>query len=150
MGEGYHNFHHTFPSDYRNGVQIHQFDPTKWLLAGLSVIGVTRNLRRVPRRRILQATLEMEQKRLEKRFRGELPAAMRDRLESVRLMLNERLDRFHALMARRDQIKADASRQSQRVMRTIRAEIRIARREVRRAVDLWKHTARLTSSLATQ
>jgi stearoyl-CoA desaturase (delta-9 desaturase) len=150
MGEGYHNFHHTFPWDYRNGVRIHQFDPTKWLLAGMSFIGVTRNLRRVPRRRILQATLEMDQRRLELRFRGQLPPAMKDRLETVRQLINERMDRFHALMARRDQIKADASRQSQRLLRAIRAEIRIARREVSRAVGLWKHTARLTLTLAAQ
>jgi fatty-acid desaturase len=26
MGEGYHNFHHTFPADYRNGVGLCQFD----------------------------------------------------------------------------------------------------------------------------
>ena len=27
FGEGYHNFHHRFPSDYRNGVRWWQFDP---------------------------------------------------------------------------------------------------------------------------
>lgn len=40
FGEGYHNFHHTFPCDYRNGVRWYQIDITKyfiWLLekAGL-------------------------------------------------------------------------------------------------------------------
>jgi stearoyl-CoA desaturase (delta-9 desaturase) len=28
-GEGYHNFHHLFPNDYRNGVRWWQWDPTK-------------------------------------------------------------------------------------------------------------------------
>ena len=32
-GEGYHNFHHIFQNDYRNGVKWWQFDPTKWLIA---------------------------------------------------------------------------------------------------------------------
>jgi stearoyl-CoA desaturase (delta-9 desaturase) len=31
-GEGYHNFHHMFAHDYRNGVRWWQFDPSKWLL----------------------------------------------------------------------------------------------------------------------
>ncbi|MDP5054231.1 MAG: fatty acid desaturase, partial [Congregibacter sp.] len=29
-GEGYHNYHHIFQNDYRNGIYWWQFDPTKW------------------------------------------------------------------------------------------------------------------------
>lgn len=36
MGEGYHNFHHEFPSDYRNAIIWYQYDPTKWLIYALS------------------------------------------------------------------------------------------------------------------
>ena len=32
-GEGYHNFHHIFAHDYRNGVRWWQWDPTKWMIA---------------------------------------------------------------------------------------------------------------------
>jgi stearoyl-CoA desaturase (delta-9 desaturase) len=32
FGEGYHNFHHEFPTDYRNGVKWHQYDPSKWFI----------------------------------------------------------------------------------------------------------------------
>ncbi|MCP5009985.1 MAG: acyl-CoA desaturase, partial [Aestuariibacter sp.] len=35
FGEGYHNFHHIFEYDYRNGIRWYQFDPTKWLIKGL-------------------------------------------------------------------------------------------------------------------
>ncbi|OLL23878.1 Acyl-CoA desaturase 1 [Neolecta irregularis DAH-3] len=31
-GEGYHNFHHTFPYDYRNGIKPLDWDPTKWII----------------------------------------------------------------------------------------------------------------------
>ncbi len=37
-GEGYHNFHHNFAHDYRNSVRWWQWDPTKWLIAGLPAI----------------------------------------------------------------------------------------------------------------
>ena len=50
MGEGYHNFHHTFPADYRNGVRAYQFDPSKWTIRLLSMVGMTRNLKRTPGR----------------------------------------------------------------------------------------------------
>src|SRR2546430_12662994 len=42
-GEGYHNFHHRFPSDYRNGVAWYQWDPSKWLIGGLNLLNLTRD-----------------------------------------------------------------------------------------------------------
>jgi stearoyl-CoA desaturase (delta-9 desaturase) len=35
-GEGYHNFHHRFPSDFRNGIRWYQWDPTKWTSSSFS------------------------------------------------------------------------------------------------------------------
>ncbi|KAF8189332.1 delta 9-fatty acid desaturase protein [Pholiota molesta] len=34
IGEGYHNFHHQFPMDYRNAIKWYQYDPTKCHLKG--------------------------------------------------------------------------------------------------------------------
>ncbi|HJT21960.1 MAG TPA: fatty acid desaturase [Nitrospira sp.] len=48
FGEGYHNYHHTFQSDYRNGPRWFNFDPSKWLIFGLSRIGLASSLRRLP------------------------------------------------------------------------------------------------------
>ena len=45
LGEGYHNYHHAFPNDYRNGIAPYHFDPTKWLIKALSWVGLTQNLR---------------------------------------------------------------------------------------------------------
>ena len=55
LGEGYHNFHHSFSLDYRNGVRWWQLDPTKWFVWTMSKVGVTRDLRRVSRERIQEA-----------------------------------------------------------------------------------------------
>jgi stearoyl-CoA desaturase (delta-9 desaturase) len=55
LGEGYHNFHHSFPTDYRNGVRWHHFDPTKWLVWSLSRVGLTGGLKRVPQLRLAEA-----------------------------------------------------------------------------------------------
>ncbi|CUS09180.1 unnamed protein product [Tuber aestivum] len=35
QGEGNHNFHHAFPSDYRNGFESTDWDPTKWIITFL-------------------------------------------------------------------------------------------------------------------
>jgi stearoyl-CoA desaturase (delta-9 desaturase) len=52
FGEGYHNYHHEFQYDYRNGVKPWQFDPTKWMIWSLSKFGLARNLRSVPLEKI--------------------------------------------------------------------------------------------------
>ena len=46
FGEGYHNFHHAYARDYRNGPQWYNFDPSKWIIFTLSLIGLASNLRR--------------------------------------------------------------------------------------------------------
>lgn len=60
FGEGYHNFHHIFEYDYRNGIRWWQYDPTKWLIKSLSLIGLTKNLRKCPEDRIQQAKFSMQ------------------------------------------------------------------------------------------
>ena len=52
MGEGYHNFHHRFQIDYRNGIRWYQFDPTKWWVWSAARVGLARGLRRVPAERV--------------------------------------------------------------------------------------------------
>lgn len=44
-GEGYHNYHHTFQWDYRNGVRWYHFDPSKWLIASLEKCKLASNLK---------------------------------------------------------------------------------------------------------
>lgn len=46
FGEGYHNYHHTYSHDYRNGPKWYNFDPSKWLIYSLSLVGLTYNLYR--------------------------------------------------------------------------------------------------------
>jgi stearoyl-CoA desaturase (delta-9 desaturase) len=46
FGEGYHNFHHRFQADFRNGVRWFHFDPTKWFVCTLALLGLATGLRR--------------------------------------------------------------------------------------------------------
>ena len=63
-GEGYHNFHHTFPGDYRNGIRWYDFDLTKWLIYGLSKVRLAWRLHEVSPERILQSRVAMQEKTL--------------------------------------------------------------------------------------
>ena len=59
-GEGYHNYHHTFQWDYRNGIKWWHFDPTKWMIKGLSFVGLTSDLKRCSQTQIEKARLELQ------------------------------------------------------------------------------------------
>ncbi len=65
-GEGYHNFHHRFPGDYRNGVRWYDWDPTKWVIRLLSWMGLAHDLIRVSKFRIYSARIQSEKERLER------------------------------------------------------------------------------------
>ncbi|MEM6820966.1 MAG: fatty acid desaturase, partial [Verrucomicrobiota bacterium] len=63
FGEGYHNYHHEFQHDYRNGIRPWHWDPTKWLIWGFSKFGITKKLRTVPETKIqaaLKQTAELD------------------------------------------------------------------------------------------
>lgn len=66
MGEGYHNFHHQFPMDYRNAFRWYQYDPTKWFIAICSKIGLATHLRVFPSNEIEKGALTMKLKELQR------------------------------------------------------------------------------------
>lgn len=57
FGEGYHNYHHTFALDYRNGIKWYHFDPTKWVIWTLYKLNLASNLKRTSPLQIKQKML---------------------------------------------------------------------------------------------
>jgi stearoyl-CoA desaturase (delta-9 desaturase) len=45
IGEGYHNFHHQFPMDFRNAIRWYQYDPTKWFIRVMQWAGLASHLK---------------------------------------------------------------------------------------------------------
>jgi stearoyl-CoA desaturase (Delta-9 desaturase) len=97
-GEGYHNFHHQWPWDYRNGALWYQWDSTKWLLGILGWLGLAGEFRRVPAEVRVRARLCMEEKRLRDRLvlgSPALTAPTQARLAAARLKLDAALASLH-------------------------------------------------------
>ncbi|CCE61942.1 hypothetical protein TPHA_0B02700 [Tetrapisispora phaffii CBS 4417] len=67
FGEGYHNFHHEFPSDYRNAIKWYQYDPTKVIIYLTSLVGLSYDLKTFSSLAIKQALVQQEQKKLDKK-----------------------------------------------------------------------------------
>lgn len=54
-GEMDHNFHHTFPSDFRTGTRWYDFDPGKWVVWVSEKLGLAYNLKKMDEEKIDRA-----------------------------------------------------------------------------------------------
>ena len=58
FGEGYHNYHHKFQWDYRNGIKWYNFDPSKWIIKFLSFFKITYSLKKASNYSIIKAKVD--------------------------------------------------------------------------------------------
>ena len=70
IGEGYHNFHHQFPMDYRNAIKWYQYDPTKWFIWVCAQLGLASHLKQFPDNEVQKGQLTMQLKRLREKQEG--------------------------------------------------------------------------------
>ena len=140
MGEGYHNYHHTFPLDYRNGARWHEFDPTKWTVSCWESLGLAWNLKRTPFDVIARARLRTDQARL---GRSTIPDALKARTDAVSLRLNDMLAEWSALSRKRKLAAEPSSVEfSHRSLRQFDACLRDARRCFEREYAVWQRLTR--------
>lgn len=126
LGEGYHNFHHEFQYDYRNGVKPWHIDPTKWIIWILCKIGLVKKLRRVPEEKIVLAELREAQLRVHNRIqRGGLSKAAFANISNLQGRLHEAEKRWQE---RRAELAQEANDMIPLIRREIRTTIRVLRR----------------------
>jgi len=96
FGEGYHNYHHYFASDYRNGIKWYHFDPTKWLIWILNKIGLAKDLKRFDDFRVKKQILKNDKMLLTDRLvqltyvkKEELEVKIRETFDSISQKMSE-------------------------------------------------------------
>jgi stearoyl-CoA desaturase (delta-9 desaturase) len=139
LGEGYHNYHHSFPFDYRNGVKVWQFDPAKWTIWVLSRLRLARDLRRAPDAAILKAKIEVQFERAKERlqkvvhdFREHQEARLHEAYASLQTALHE------LLSLQRRKPKAQAGEEHL----PLETRLGLTYRALETALDEWKQTLR--------
>ena len=138
VGEGYHNYHHTFPADYRNGVRWYHFDPVKWLVWMLSKLGLAGNLKRFSHYRIKRRLLMEDRKLLLnniKHHAHHAAAELEERIEYLAAMLQERLRQMSKLADQLRELKRKRVERS--VLKVLRAEIRQLKYSLRQDWKAW-------------
>ncbi|WP_320820448.1 acyl-CoA desaturase [Thalassolituus sp.] len=100
-GEGYHNYHHIFQTDYRNGIRWFHWDPTKWFIKACSWVGLTRNLRKVPDFKIRRAMVKMQFKRAQEKL------AKAENSEKWTVLLEKEYEEFREMLNEWTELQAE-------------------------------------------
>lgn len=107
FGEGYHNFHHYFQADYRNGIRWFQFDPTKWLIQILSKLKLASKLKVTPDFKIMKAKLHMQLKRAKMAYK--LDPSKLEELEAMKERIVESLKKLDEMKRQYESAKTKIS-----------------------------------------
>jgi stearoyl-CoA desaturase (Delta-9 desaturase) len=152
-GEGYHNYHHIFAHDYRNGVRWWQWDPTKWLIAGLQYVGLTSRLKRTHPFQIQRALLVMQFNRAREKL-AKLPyAAGHSHIEQLRQRIAHEYETFLAALSEWARVKEQWLEEKKRVVveHWEHSEIQQRLREIEAGLRTQRRRMRLiTAQLAAQ
>lgn len=115
FGEGYHNYHHTYANDYRNGVRWYHFDPSKWLIWTLNKLNLAHGLKRIDPATISQRMV-VERKNLLLTHLKDLWHNKKDELEQKINEISDRLVEqtrsFKALKEKYTQFKKEKSKRA--------------------------------------
>lgn len=124
-GEGYHNFHHEFQADYRNGIRFFDYDPSKWLIKGLYHLGLASDLKQIPDEQIFRKKVQMDEKRFLKRMETSLVPFSPD--------LESKLQTY-----KQSVIDLQADFVSKKESSNDKNQVRIAKGEFQSALKTWK------------
>lgn len=141
FGEGYHNYHHEFQYDYRNGVRKWQWDPTKWTIWLLSKVGLASNLRTVPDEKIMKAVIAEKERQVFGKpvySIAELPAG----LAAARAELQARLEHWEKIVAEYRAAMEKRRELSRHQLREIMDRHMEANKELRAAIGEWFEKAK--------
>jgi stearoyl-CoA desaturase (delta-9 desaturase) len=103
-GEGYHNYHHKFQSDYRCGIRWWHLDINKWFISTCALLGLVKNRKRAPQFKVLRARLNMEFKAARMKLeQAGVSAGWKEQFESEYAQFVETIKQWQQLQMERVQ-----------------------------------------------
>ena len=103
-GEGYHNYHHMFQSDYRCGIRWWHLDINKWFISTCALLGLVKNRKRAPQFKVLRARLNMDFKLARKKLENAgVSAGWKEQLEGEYAQFVETVKQWQQLQMERVQ-----------------------------------------------
>ncbi len=127
FGEGYHNYHHAFAADYRNGIRWYHFDPSKWIIWLASRLGMTKNLRAINDISLQKTLVLKDKKMILQHLEKEMDAVateLKAKLEELAKTFEETAT---AVMQKARELKQATSEQRKKILvelKTMRASLK--------------------------
>lgn len=149
FGEGYHNFHHQFPLDYRNAIRFYQFDPSKWTIYGFKLLGLASDLKRVSPAKQLRYKIQFDMGQLScmKDYLSEMINPIHNRLQ-------DQLQHIESIEKTIKQLKEDSVSlisdkllQCQTLLQKEKKQLALARIELKYTVKSWNHVLKNSLTL---
>lgn len=137
LGEGYHNYHHTFTSDYRNGVRWYQYDPTKVFIWSLSKMGLAKDLKKIDTYLIQKRLLLEDKKLLLERLNDGSPLGEEGKWKIIALAdrLNSKLSALRTLVRDYKVLKQEKAKKDH--VRKIKSHMKALKKSIRLDFRAW-------------
>ena len=136
-GEGYHNYHHTFAQDYRNGIRWYHFDPSKWLIWTLYKLGFAYDLKRVNNERIVRQLLIGHRDHILEQIKN----SFHQQKDLWTAKITELCDHLSAQLAKKQALLEKYSQGQKDLL----AEIRLAKKKIKNDWKEWRATIKLVT-----
>ncbi len=147
FGEGYHNYHHTFSGDYRNGVKWYQFDPPKYMIWLLSKIGLASDPQTVDPLMIKKKLVQADRKLLIDHLSSLRDQHAKAFMDAVETTSEKLTDTITAAKAARDRYLAMRSEANSKEAKELRTRFEELREEFSRDLKTWRRLCRLVMKM---
>ena len=143
FGEGYHNYHHSFAADYRNGIRWYHFDPSKWVIWLASKLGMTKNLRAINDVALQKTLVQKDKKMILQHLEEEMDAVAAELKVKLEELAKVFEDKAAEIMLKARELKQATSEQRKKVL----AELKVLRASLK---ETWNEWIALTGQVTRQ
>jgi stearoyl-CoA desaturase (delta-9 desaturase) len=146
FGEGFHNFHHQFAMDYRNGIRAYDYDPGKWLIRSLAYMGLAKDLKRATTEQIIRYKIHADESHLLKHvnkhvesstYLTDLLKPLRDRILQTAAQLHQLEKDYLVLKTKKIEFLKGKMRDYRFSLNEQRKRLKKERIELKKGLVLW-------------
>lgn len=143
FGEGYHNYHHAFAADYRNGIRWYHFDPSKWAIWTASKLGLVKGLRVINEITVQKSLVSRDKRMILEHIKHEVDeyaTELKARLEELSEAFEEKASHLMTKVRELKQASAEQRKRIQQEIKQLRASLK----------ETWDEWLALTRQAAQQ
>ena len=142
FGEGYHNYHHQFQFDYRNGIRWYQWDPTKWMIKALETIRFVKKLRKASDESVFKARILVQREKLLQnmdKIAIKLPVSLEQKLNHAQEQLLAARIRWNRMKVEYNEVKNSLIQRKYEILSNLRDDVESSKAQLKEAYIVWNN-----------